>query len=115
MVDALCFEDLDMFGKELDDPLAELEQDLFHRLIEPRGSNPDDPDRGLGLNDALSGVVDASLKHRIEDEFLKDDRVSGCNATISSNGDNTYRIDIDIEPEGSLAVLLTPSGVQRLA
>lgn len=111
-MDALCFDDLDAFGTELDDPVEELQQDLFHRLIEKPGENPDDSDRGVGINAMLSGVVDGSLKHRIEADFVKDDRVTACNATItevaSGQTGSQFRIDIEIQPEGSISILLDP-------
>ena len=49
MADLLCLDDLDLFATEIDDPIGELEQDLYHRLIELPGTNPDDVNRGLGL------------------------------------------------------------------
>lgn len=99
-MDALCFEDLDLFGTELDDPLLELEQDLFHRLIEAPGSNLDDLDRGLGLEEKLQGVIDPALSSQIENELRKDDRVSDARATITDEGSNTYRISIEVAVNG---------------
>ncbi len=40
-MDVVCFEDLDEFGRDLDDPVEELEQDIVHMLFESFGSNAD--------------------------------------------------------------------------
>lgn len=117
MADALCYDDLDEFGGELDDPLEELAQDLYHRIVEPYGSNIDDEDRGLGIEGRLSGVVDASLKTDIETELSKDDRVQAVRATISKTADGEYRIDIEIKAnERTLGIALEgdAGGVRRV-
>lgn len=127
MVDVVAFDDLDSFGEELDDPLEELLQDLYHRLLEPPGSNLDDPDRGLGLEDALSAAVDvATLSARIEAEFRKDDRVSASRVTITETAPREYLISIDVEPDvevlgltgaqiARLAVVSNDNGIRRVA
>lgn len=123
MVDALCWDDLDAFGTELDDPLAELLQDLFHRLIETPGSNLDDPDRGYGLPDLLSsgalpGEITTSIQHGIETELRKDDRVYSVAALVQETSKGEYSISIDIvADEEKLQLLLVASGtnVRRVA
>ncbi len=123
MVDALCLEDLDLFGTELDDPLAELYQDLFHRLIERPGSNIDDPDRGFGLEQQLSGGVrpaDAlvTLQHGIEGELRKDDRVHDVKATVTTTAPGEYAINIQVQcDEGVMGITLVKDGdgVRRVA
>lgn len=108
MADVICLDDLDRFGGELNDPLAELAQDNYHRLIESPGSNPDDPDRGLGLDDMLSGAIgtgiaDASdltlLGPRIETELLKDVRNAEVKVTVrvTSEGHAGTSLDVAIE------------------
>jgi phage baseplate assembly protein W len=97
MAELRCFDDLDEFGAETIDELEDLEQDLYHRLIEPRGSNLDDPDRGLGIEDMLSGAVDPGLKQRIEAELRKDERVTAVAASITEIETGSFRIDIEIE------------------
>lgn len=78
-----CLEDMQAFDRELDDPWEELEQDLLHRLIEPPGSNIDDPERGLGLRSRLSGIDDPNLGRDIELEWEKDDRVEAVRALVT--------------------------------
>jgi hypothetical protein len=112
-MDLIAFDDLDLFGAECATPLDELEQDLYHRLIEPAGSNIDDPNRGLGIEDLLSGPYDAALAGRIEAELRKDSRVSAVRATITdlqtgSNAGTSFRITVDVKAdEGELGMTLS--------
>jgi hypothetical protein len=108
-MDIVCWDDLDLYGAELDDPQAELAQDLYHRLIEPRGSNLDDPDRGIGLDDALSGTYDPDLPRRIETEFRKDDRVAAVVATVTEISEGVFRVEIEIEADGELVPIVVES------
>ncbi len=112
-MDLVAFDDLNSFGLETTSSIQELEQDLFHRLIEPPGSNVDDPNRGLGVEDALSGAIDRTLGARIEAEFRKDSRVYDVRATVTeiTSGGNqgaSFRIDIDVTADaGTLNLPLT--------
>lgn len=83
MADALLYDDLDLFGREIDDPLAELEQDIVHMLLESYGSNPDVTDRSIGLEDALSGQIAPDLRHRIETKLQEDARIDAAEAVVS--------------------------------
>lgn len=122
-MDLVAFDDLDTFGAECATPLAELEQDLYHRLIEPAGSNIDDRARGLGIEDALSGPYDSALAGRIEAEIRKDVRVSTVRATIldlsaESNAGASFRVLIEVQAdEGELGMNLTfdSLGLRRTA
>ena len=115
MVDALCFDDLDEFGRELNDPISELEQDIVHMLFESYGSNPDAPNRSIGLEDALSGPVDPGLKHRIERKLADDPRVIGAEATLTQSSDGTTRIDLKIQAnESELGISLVFDGSGNL-
>lgn len=96
MADLRGYDDLDAFGEETVDELEDLEQDIYHRLIEPRGSNIDDPDRGLGIEDRLGGIVDPSLAQDIEDELRKDERVSNVSARVTELDSSRYQIDIQV-------------------
>lgn len=97
--DLRCLEDLDLYGAECTSALEELVQDLFHRLLERPGENLDDPDRGLGLGDLLSGPVDANkLSALIKRELQKDTRVTSADVTVTEvqngNGPSTVTIAI---------------------
>ncbi len=133
-MDLLCVDDLDQFGGELDDPIAELAQDNYHRLIEAPGSNPDDPNRGLGLEDLLSASIAAGptapsdavdlalLGPRIETELLNDDRNADVRATVSvleqSQRGTTFAVDIEIVTDDGvltgLGLEMGPDGVRRV-
>jgi hypothetical protein len=112
-MDLVAFDDLSTFGEETTSPIQELEQDLYHRLIETPGSNLDDPNRGLGIEDALSGPVSRGLGPSIEAEFRKDKRVLNVRAVVTqvtsgSNAGQEFRIEIDVEcDEGELGMKLT--------
>lgn len=100
--DLRCYDDLDEFGAECESDIEELEQDLYHRLIEAPNSNLDDLNRGLGIEGELSGTADQGLARRIEHEFRKDARVKKVQATITeviadSNAGAVMRIEIEVE------------------
>jgi hypothetical protein len=84
--DLVAYNDLDPLGSECADPLQELEQDLWHRLIETYGSNPDDPDRGVGLYGRLSKAEDPQLGRDIQLDFQKDPRVDSVAVTLTYTG-----------------------------
>lgn len=119
-LDALCGDDLDQYGGELTDPLAVYKQDFFHRLIEPPGSNPDDPDRGLGLEELCSSPVSAGgLELLIQNEILKDRRASTCTANVrvtdNGNAGQTVTISIVVEvnrQELKLEVIVDKNGAR---
>lgn len=99
MPEIRCYADVDRFGAETLDELEDLEQDLYHRLIEQRGSNLDDPDRGLGIEDMLSGTVESTWKTKIEAELRKDERVTAVAATITQIDTSIFRIEIQVEAD----------------
>ena len=116
MPEIRCFEDMDQFGAETADELEDLIQDCYHRLIEPRGSNLDDPSRGLGLEDALSGPEDVALQAKIESELALDPRVTAVSATITKLETGSYRIQIAIgvnETELGLVLETDDTGAVR--
>lgn len=89
--------DLDLWGRETTDELEILDQDLFHRLIELYGSNPDDEDRGVGVTSALSGIItDRDIAGEIRTDFAKDDRVTSTAVTITPIPETTGGFDIRI-------------------
>jgi phage baseplate assembly protein W len=99
-----CFDDLNAFDVDITDPIEVLAQDVYHILIEPAGSNIDDPDRGIGLPDHLSAPRDATLAARIDAQLQKDDRVDTSSTTIEDNG-TEQRVDIRIEVAGTVVDL----------
>ena len=107
MTDALCLYDLDAYGRELNSPLDELYQDLVHRLLETRGTNIDDPDRGVGLRDLLSAGYNPEngatqlIKAPIETDFRKDDRVQDVSASALVNLDGSIAVAIQVVANGT--------------
>lgn len=98
-MDLSCFDDLDESASETDDEMLLLEQDLYHRLLEDYGSNPDDADRGVGIMSLISGSFDAvTIGRKIEADFSKDDRVLSCEAvvTVSQTGNDGVIANIEI-------------------
>lgn len=107
-----CFDDLNPFDVDLSDPLEVLEQDVYHLLIEPPGSNIDDIERGIGLPDALKGRFDPTLAHRIDGQLQRDPRIDVSTTTITPTGEpDEYRIDIVVEANGEeLGLIFTFDG-----
>ncbi len=101
-----------------DDPLAELEQDVVHLILEAYGSNPDVRTRGAGLRAALSG--DAArlpeTKAQIEAQLQDDPRITRATASFKATDTRgAYAIDIAIETNaGELAVQFTVDAAGRI-
>lgn len=116
-MEASCYEDLDALGTELDDPLAELDQDNYHRLIEDPGSNPDDRDRGLGIFRFLSGKAEdlASLVPRAEAELRKNPANKEVRAQITPLETGHYLLQIRVVPDGDvLGIVVTNERLLQL-
>ncbi|MDX6479515.1 MAG: hypothetical protein QOG85_25 [Gaiellaceae bacterium] len=103
ILDLSCFDDLDELGSEITDPLEQLEQDNYHRLITPPGQNIDDPNFGLGLTRLVSGSSSdiASLGPRIEAELRKDPRNAEVSALVTELERGVYDIQIRIVPDAA--------------
>lgn len=113
----ILLEDMDLYALETTDPLVQIEQDIIHRLIETPGSNPDDPSRGLGLEDQLSGPFDPQLARRCETECRKDQRLTSVKVEITQTDSVSFRIDLELEVDGAvLGVVLIKdaAGVRRV-
>ncbi len=110
-MDVVCFDDLDEFGRDLDDPLEELWQDVVHMLFESFGTNADAPDRSIALEDALSGPLDPGLRHRIETKLTDDPRIDAAQATMTDEGNGITRIELKLQAnQTELGVTLTFDG-----
>lgn len=97
--DLVCVDDLDPFAGETTSDLQTLIQDVYHLLLEIPGSNPDDPDRGIGASTYLSGTLEnfKSLPGRIETQLGTDDRISSVSCTITPQAsDNTFTVNLNI-------------------
>lgn len=102
-MDGLAFDDLDDQGRELDDPLQELEQDVVHILLETFGSNPDDLARGIGLGGAISGNAKRvpHIKSQIESQLHDDERIQNASCEITpTDSRGAYRVDLTLVVAG---------------
>lgn len=115
--DLRAWDDLDLFGRETESDLEDLEQDVFHMLIEAPGSNLDAPARGIGIEDVLSSAFDSAVTSRIESQLRKDSRVAVATARITEVERESFRLDIAIEPDGDevagLSFVIGADGVAR--
>jgi hypothetical protein len=84
--DLVCRTDLDPYGSETQSDLETLTQDVLHLLLERPGTNPDDVDRGVGIETYLSGAESSlpALVAVIEAQVRRDDRVTSCTATVQA-------------------------------
>lgn len=101
------------FADETTSELEELEQDVYHVLIETLGSNIDDPTRGLGLDDVLSDDEAnlASVPGLAEHQIQQDDRVVAAKAKLTQDESGNPRLEIEIQPTddtlGTATVVVT--------
>lgn len=97
------WDDMDPFGAELTDPVEILKQDCYHRLIESPGSNIDDPEAGIGIENHLSGVANLPvLEALIDAELQKDERIDVSSTKIEARGNGVYAIHLHIEYDGEV-------------
>lgn len=96
--DLVCYDDVDPLAAETQSDLESFAQDVYHLLLELPGTNPDDPNRGIGIELYLSGTFAdfAKLPALIEQQIGDDPRATGCSCSITSNSNGTYGINIQI-------------------
>ena len=99
--------DMGAFAQETTSDLENLVQDVGHILEEILGSNPDDPTRGVGISQYLSGttIAFAGIVGVIERQLNADDRITKCDATIVQNSDDTFSLFINIAVAGTIIPL----------
>jgi len=104
--DLVCDVDLDPFGNETTSDLQSLVQDVTHVLVETLGSNPDDPDRGVGIVNYLSGTADSlrGLPGVIEEQLGRDDRITHVDASVEADSTRefNYIIKVNIAVSGTI-------------
>ena len=101
-VDCVCEDDVDPLAAETTSDLQNLEQDVLHLLLEAPGSNEDDPLRGIGIMNYLSGTVNdlQSLPRLIEEQLLQDTRISTVDCNIVATGTPAF-------PQFTISLVIT--------
>ena len=120
--DLVCMDDLDPFAAETTSDLQNLQQDVYHILIEEPGSNPDDETRGVGIEGLLSGTsVDLlAAASSIDAQLEKDDRIDSSSTTItdvtqgSPQQGATYQIVVTVTVSGTVVPLSFDYGANGL-
>jgi hypothetical protein len=107
--DILCGNDVDPLGQETTSDLQNLMQDIQHVLQQDLGSNLDDPNRGVGIYNYLSGTnIDLqSLAGNIKSNLIDDPRIDSVSVNVQaqSSGIYAYIIYVDIGVSGTVLPL----------
>lgn len=107
--DLVCTDDLDPFASETTSDLQTLVQDVMHQLIEWPGTNPDDPDGGVGIERYLNGRSSdlQAAPGVIEQKLIRDDRIDACTATVSAPTapDGQWIIATELTVDGAVVPL----------
>jgi phage baseplate assembly protein W len=107
VTDLLCIDDLDPNGGETTSDLQSLAQDVYHILLEPLGSNLDDPARGVGFAGLLSAPSTklAAAANICDSQLRKDSRIQGSQTTLVQNSDGSYSVSVQITVAGGVLPL----------
>lgn len=118
--DLRCLDDMSLFADECANELEELEQDVYHVLIQESGSNLDDPTRGLGLDDLLSSddSVLEGIAPRAEVEVAqRDDRIVSVAAQLVRDENGDPRLELQVVPSDATAkaiqLIVTNGGLMK--
>lgn len=114
--DLVCINDVDPYAAETTSDLQSLSQDVLHLLLEDLGSNPDDPDRGIGIMRYLSADQNtfATLPATIDSQLGQDPRITGSHSTVAAQADGSYLLSIQISVSTGIVPLnfsITGGGV----
>lgn len=118
--DIRCLDDMTLFADECDSELEELEQDVYHVLIQEAGTNLDDPLRGLGLDDLLSSddsTLDGIASRAEVEVALHDDRIVSTSAQLVRDENGDPRLELQVVPSdatlGPVTLIVTNGGLQK--
>ena len=105
--DLVCLDDLDPFAGETASDLQSLGQDLYHVLVQLPNSNPDDPDRGIGVMQYLSCTETQfrSLGGKIDKQFEEDSRVVSSKTTLSTSPDGSFVVNVEVKTANGIIPL----------
>lgn len=105
------YDDLDSFAAEVASDYEALTQDVYHMLIENPGENLDDPQRGIGVPQMLSGNAAnlATICARIDSQLVRDPRIDASKSTLTplvdGNGNASYFLEVQIAVNGAVITL----------
>lgn len=111
--------DLDLFATECADAREELEQDVLHILVERKGSNLDDLNRGESIDEWLSAPdTSPPATGRVDEAIRRDRRVSRVATTVTdgtSAGEKRLVLEIHTDDETLLEIdlALDADGLRR--
>lgn len=91
----VCLDDFDPYGAETTSDLQNYTQDIYHRISQAHGSNPDAPDAGAGGETILStSRTPAEIQNLFVTEALNDPRTitATCAVTQLEDGSMTARL-----------------------
>jgi hypothetical protein len=93
------FDDADPLAAETTSELQNLIQDCYHWLLCAPGGNLDDLTRGVGILNYLNGTTQdlVGLPGAIEQDFVKDPRITACSANVVKESDGSFTIAIQVE------------------
>lgn len=117
--DIVCIDDVDPYASETTSDFQSLQQDIHHLLLELPGSNPDDPDRGIGVLQYLSGTADdlGKLGGRIDSQLRSDDRVTSSKTTVEQLPTGGFLVSMQINVGPDIIPLqygVSPNGIDLL-
>jgi hypothetical protein len=109
-------DDMDPMAAETESDLESFEQDVLHLIDEILGSNLDDPNRGIGAVEYLSGTSLhlSAMPALIDAQLLEDARCSSSTSTLTPQADGSYLIGVQCVVAGQvlgLSYILGPDGL----
>lgn len=100
-VDLLCFEDLDLFAREVE-VNDSIRQDAYHAITTPRGGLIGFPDACTDVRMYLSDDRVENYGPVLEVEMGRDERIDEVVAAVSRTGPESVHVDIDLLVDGDL-------------
>jgi hypothetical protein len=117
ITDAVWMDDIDPNGSETTSDLQSLTQDCYHVLWESLGANLDDPNRGVGVENALSNSSTdiLAMPSNVDRQMELDTRVAKSVTTVTQTGPLSWFLNNQIYPVGSvMPITFTASPAQGL-
>jgi hypothetical protein len=103
--DLVFLNDLDGLASQTSSDFQGLAQDIYHLFLEDLGSNPDDPTRGIGINNYLNGTSAqlAQLPGIAEAQLNADPggRITGAKVYLHEAG-SLWTIQVQISVSGAV-------------